>query len=66
MAACSNCGKALSCGCQRKTASNGRSVCNGCISSYEDTLRTEKNATRQQTNTSGNAVYSNLYKFIKR
>ncbi len=37
MAKCGNCGKALSCGCQKRKASNGASVCSTCISSYENT-----------------------------
>jgi len=39
MAACSNCGKKLSCGCQKKTASDGRSVCNSCSTQYEKQLK---------------------------
>lgn len=37
MAKCGNCGKALSCGCQKRKASNGAAVCSTCISSYENT-----------------------------
>lgn len=32
---CPNCGTLISCGCQIKTASDGKQVCNNCISSYE-------------------------------
>lgn len=35
---CPNCGANLSCGCQRKAASNGASVCSGCLGHYERTL----------------------------
>ena len=35
---CSNCGKALSCGCQRRTASDKRQVCSSCIAAYEAKL----------------------------
>jgi hypothetical protein len=38
MATCSNCKARLSCGCQRRTASNGTSVCSNCLSSYEASL----------------------------
>jgi transcription elongation factor Elf1 len=38
MAKCGNCGKALSCGCQKRKASNGASVCSNCVKSYELTL----------------------------
>lgn len=37
MAKCGNCGRTLSCGCQKRKASNGASVCANCISSYEQT-----------------------------
>lgn len=32
---CTNCGAKLSCGCQKRTASDGRAVCGSCISAYE-------------------------------
>lgn len=35
MAKCGNCGKNLSCGCQKRTAKDGKSVCSNCIASYE-------------------------------
>lgn len=35
MANCSNCGAALSCGCQKRKASDGVSVCANCIGRYE-------------------------------
>lgn len=35
MATCQNCKKNLSCGCQRKTASDGKQVCSYCINAYE-------------------------------
>ena len=35
MAVCSNCKKTLSCGCQKRKASDGTSVCTNCISAYE-------------------------------
>ncbi len=39
MATCSNCKRGLSCGCQKKTASDGKSVCNSCAASYEASLK---------------------------
>ena len=36
---CTNCGTALSCGCQVRTASNGTRVCTSCVTSYEQTLK---------------------------
>lgn len=42
MSQCSNCKKNLSCGCQRKTASDKTSVCTNCITAYEATLKIKK------------------------
>ena len=41
MSACPNCGKKLSCGCQKKKASNGQIVCNDCKVKYEQKLQEE-------------------------
>jgi hypothetical protein len=46
MATCSNCKKSLSCGCQKRKASNGREVCTNCIGAYERTTKTVFSATR--------------------
>ena len=35
MKLCSNCGIQLSCGCQRRDASDGKSCCDQCINAYE-------------------------------
>ena len=35
---CDNCKAHLSCGCQRRTASDGKSWCDGCIANYEARL----------------------------
>lgn len=35
MATCPNCKKALSCGCQKRTASDGKQVCSNCIKTYQ-------------------------------
>ena len=39
---CSNCGRGLSCGCQKRRASDGREVCTTCVSAYEAKLKQEK------------------------
>jgi transposase len=39
---CSNCGAAITCGCQERVASNGKLVCSNCISSYEEQLEAMK------------------------
>lgn len=70
MSACANCGTVLSCGCQRKKASNGASVCRSCITKYEKTLMELKTQTQPTTepqlNTWGRDRYKNLQKFIKK
>jgi hypothetical protein len=69
MSSCPNCGNQLSCGCQRRTASNGVSVCSSCLSAYEASLK--NSSSNQQTveqpdlNTWGKDRYKNLSKFIK-
>ena len=39
MSKCSNCNQTLSCGCQRRNASNGVQVCTNCLSSYESQIK---------------------------
>jgi hypothetical protein len=39
MAICDNCGTHLSCGCQRRNASDGKSCCNDCVAAYEAKLQ---------------------------
>jgi hypothetical protein len=36
---CSNCGAAITCGCQIKTASDGKKVCSNCIAIYEKQIK---------------------------
>jgi hypothetical protein len=51
MANCPNCKKKLSCGCQKRQASDGKTVCSGCIKTYEAGLKQRKTAvTVSQTN----------------
>lgn len=38
MSNCQNCKATLSCGCQRRIASDGTAVCANCISAYEAPL----------------------------
>jgi hypothetical protein len=40
MAICVNCGAHLSCGCQRRNASDGKQCCDGCLEAYERKLKT--------------------------
>ncbi len=39
MSQCSNCKQNLSCGCQKRNASNGVQVCSNCLSSYESQIK---------------------------
>lgn len=39
---CSNCKETLTCGCQRKNASDGKSVCTKCAAIYERNLKIKK------------------------
>ena len=34
MSKCSNCGKTLSCGCKKRTATDGKSCCQDCVNQY--------------------------------
>lgn len=36
---CPNCGSPITCGCQKKTASDGTPCCSNCITSYENKLK---------------------------
>lgn len=67
MSACPNCKKKLSCGCQRRTASNGVAVCSGCLGAYEKTLKPQPAQTTETPNLNawGKDRYKNLKKFIK-
>ena len=37
-----NCNAKITCGCQKKTASDGKQVCNNCIALYERKLKETK------------------------
>lgn len=51
MATCSNCKTNMSCGCQKRSASDGKSVCSKCLASYEASLKQKKTmANVSQTN----------------
>lgn len=39
MSACLNCGSSLGCSCQKRIASDGKSVCANCITAYEVNLK---------------------------
>jgi hypothetical protein len=39
---CPNCSAPISCGCQKRTASDGRQVCSSCLAAYERKLAEQK------------------------
>jgi hypothetical protein len=48
---CNNCGSQITCGCQKRTASNGVEMCSSCIVQYEAQLVEDiKERERQQSN----------------
>jgi hypothetical protein len=47
---CPNCKTRLSCGCQRRVASNGASVCTKCLASYEVNLKAKKAIPKNELN----------------
>jgi hypothetical protein len=51
MSACQNCGVALSCGCQKRVASDGKSVCGSCIAKYEKAIATTITVSKPPTGT---------------
>ncbi len=57
MSKCLNCNKNLSCGCKKRTASDGKSCCSDCLSSYEAGLK------KLKTTTANNVV---IYKAPKK
>jgi len=67
MSVCANCSKKLSCGCQRRTASNGKSVCSNCLTSYEATFNNKSETTVNvpELTSLRKEKYRNLNKFIK-
>lgn len=39
---CPNCNSKLSCGCQKRVASDGKQVCSICLTNYENNLKALK------------------------
>jgi len=44
---CPNCGARMSCGCQRRQASNGASACSSCVGALEEKIKVQKLAAAQ-------------------
>ena len=47
---CPNCKAAITCGCQKREASDGKQVCSSCLSFYEKSL-INNSKTNQKPNT---------------
>jgi hypothetical protein len=64
MSACQNCKVKLSCGCQKRVASNGAPVCSNCLANYENSIKS-KNAVNTPTPpyTAGSTAPSNVKVF---
>lgn len=54
MQTCQNCGSQLSCGCQKRIATDGTNVCSSCIAQYEQKLielRSSQNNNQEENKT---------------
>jgi hypothetical protein len=68
MSQCSNCNQTLTCGCQRRKASNGVQVCTNCLVSYESQIQTINQPSitiETETKITPHARGQALRKFIK-
>lgn len=45
---CPNCQSKLSCGCQKRIATDGKEVCSSCVTTYENNLTKQKLAATEQ------------------
>lgn len=59
---CANCGATMSCGCQRRQASNGASACSSCLSALEAKIKVLKQATTPTKTTVQPQWGANRYK----
>jgi len=69
MSKCPNCGSKITCGCQRRTTSDGRSACTNCVNKpvkttkETETVTPKKTVTGNKLNLWGKERYKNLNKF---
>lgn len=49
MSKCTNCSKKITCGCQKRVATNGISVCTTCLGQYEADLKIKQIKRKQET-----------------
>lgn len=43
---CTNCNSKLTCGCQKRVASNGKQVCTTCLAAYEAKIKVENSTNK--------------------
>jgi hypothetical protein len=60
MAKCPNCGTAYSCGCKKRTASDGKQCCATCISTYETSIKPKSGGTMTPTNVKSSGTLQGL------
>ena len=48
---CPTCGARMSCGCQRRQASNGAGACSSCVGALEEKIKVKKLAIAETTPT---------------
>lgn len=69
MSKCANCGATLTCGCQKRTTSDGKSACSNCINKVQSKPKPtlKKETTIPETKQPwGPNRYMNLQKFTKK
>ncbi len=54
---CSNCNARMSCGCQKRRASDGTACCSSCLAFYEKGLQANKTITKLPTTTTNKNVW---------
>lgn len=52
MSTCPNCGSNLTCGCQKRVANDGKSVCTMCINSYNNHIASKKQGDKKASSES--------------
>ena len=60
MSACLNCGVSMGCSCQRRVASDGKSVCGTCMAEYEKKIK--GTAVQKPTNSTAPTNVNVFYK----
>jgi hypothetical protein len=58
---CNNCGARMSCGCQKRRASDGTQCCSTCLPFYEKGLQDKKTITPNTTHVNNNTWGSDRY-----